>query len=216
MPCSSALPRRPLRFSSPPHGDCVRQQCHLTRQLDRHRDLALVPAASAGDPAGLDLAPVAHEAAEGRHVLVVDFVNLLLAEGAVATPRRVDGTALPGRPGLTLLLGIQVPLSGVSMPALVPAHREEYHLRATDLTPAGRSSVAVTLAGHLPRLTGVPQERGSQPSRHRHGAPERRLQSHAQAPLHHRMLAGPVGGPQLSPEIGPVRNGPYREYCAIP
>ena len=85
-------------------GGRVGRQGHLAGPLDGHGDLALVTPAGAGDAARLDLAAVAHEAAQGGDVLVVDLVDLLLAEGAVAASRGVDGTALLGRPWLGITL----------------------------------------------------------------------------------------------------------------
>src|SRR5439155_9198737 len=60
----------------------VRQQRHLACALDRDRDLALVPAARAGDPAVADLALLGDVAAQLVDVLVVDLVDLVLAEEA--------------------------------------------------------------------------------------------------------------------------------------
>src|SRR5512132_2143375 len=60
--------------------DRVREQGHLPGVLDGGGDVALVLGAVAGDPAGADLAPVAHELAQQVDVLVVDVVLLLRAE----------------------------------------------------------------------------------------------------------------------------------------
>src|SRR5215218_2714953 len=60
--------------------DRVREQGHLPGVLDGGGDVALVLGAVAGDPAGADLAPVAHELAQQVDVLVVDVVLLLGAE----------------------------------------------------------------------------------------------------------------------------------------
>src|SRR5215207_6699342 len=58
----------------------VREQGHLPGVLDGGGDVALVLGAVAGDPAGADLAPVAHELAQQVDVLVVDVVLVLGAE----------------------------------------------------------------------------------------------------------------------------------------
>src|SRR5512132_128451 len=60
--------------------DGVREQGHLPGVLDGGGDVALVLGAVAGDPAGADLAPVAHELAQQVDVLVVDVVLVLGAE----------------------------------------------------------------------------------------------------------------------------------------
>src|SRR5215217_5439079 len=60
--------------------DRVREQGHLPGVLDGGGDVALMLGAVAGDPAGADLAPVAHELAQQVDVLVVDVVLLLGAE----------------------------------------------------------------------------------------------------------------------------------------
>src|SRR5437773_5716669 len=60
--------------------DRVGEQGHLPGVLDGGGDVALVLGAVAGDPAGADLAPVAHELAQQVDVLVVDVVLLLGAE----------------------------------------------------------------------------------------------------------------------------------------
>src|SRR4029453_7944921 len=60
--------------------DGVGKQGHLPGVLDGGGDVALMLGAVAGDPAGADLAPVAHELAQQVDVLVVDVVLLLGAE----------------------------------------------------------------------------------------------------------------------------------------
>src|SRR5207253_11463900 len=64
----------------------VGQQGHLARALDSDSDLALVSPAGAGDPPRADLALLRDVAAELVDVLVVDVVDLLAAEVAVALP----------------------------------------------------------------------------------------------------------------------------------
>src|SRR6266508_4813242 len=60
--------------------DGVGQQRHLSGVLDRGGHVSLVLRAVAGDAAGADLAPVAHELAQQVDVLVVDEVLLVRAE----------------------------------------------------------------------------------------------------------------------------------------
>src|SRR5919108_551369 len=77
----------------------VRQQRHLAGPLDGDGDLALMPAAGAGDPARADLALLGDVAPELVVVLVVDLVDLLLAEVARALTagrrhRRAPASAL--------------------------------------------------------------------------------------------------------------------------
>src|SRR5439155_2605819 len=64
----------------------VRQQCELTRALDSARDLHLMAAAGAGDAPGADLALLRDEPAQGRHVLVVDLLDLVAAVLAGLAP----------------------------------------------------------------------------------------------------------------------------------
>jgi hypothetical protein len=66
----------------------VRQQSDLTRTLHSASDLALVPAAGAGDSTGADLAAVRDEPAQSRDVLVVDLLDLVAAVRAWLTPTR--------------------------------------------------------------------------------------------------------------------------------
>src|ERR671918_2260645 len=78
----------------------VGKQRHLPGVLDGGGDVALVLGAVAGDPAGADLAPVAHELAQQVDVLVVDVVLLLGAELA----ELALGLALEGALGHVLVL----------------------------------------------------------------------------------------------------------------
>src|SRR3954451_902822 len=90
---STTSPRRPS-FSTSSRSTTfisvgnVRQQRHLSRALDRDRDLPLVAPARPADPARADLALLGHVPAELVEVLPVPLVDLLLAE--------VTGTALSG------------------------------------------------------------------------------------------------------------------------
>src|SRR5215218_1784138 len=80
--------------------DRVREQGHLPGVLDGGGDVALVLGAVAGDPAGADLAPVAHELAQQVDVLVVDVVLMVRAELA----ELALGLALEGALGHVLVL----------------------------------------------------------------------------------------------------------------
>src|SRR5262249_46087760 len=64
----------------------VWQKRHLAGALDRHRDLALVAPAGAADAARPDLAALGDVAAKLADVLVVDLVDLRLAEEARLAP----------------------------------------------------------------------------------------------------------------------------------
>src|SRR5918996_4572572 len=75
-----------------PVGD-VRQEPELTRPLDRDGELGLVAPAGAGHARRADLALVADRAAQRCEVLVVDHVDLVLAERA-GLPARPTGRAL--------------------------------------------------------------------------------------------------------------------------
>src|SRR5690349_9696240 len=104
-----------------PSGDVVREQGHLPRALDGGRHLALVPAAGAGDPPGADLALLRHVAAELVVVLVVDLLDLVLAEEAGLAPGLSPGRAPLRRP-LALGLGCHswLPLAQKGMSSSAP------------------------------------------------------------------------------------------------
>src|SRR5919108_2545262 len=85
----------------------VGQEAQFTSALDRLGELALMAPAGPGDAGGPDLALLAHGAAQGAEVLVVDDVDLVAAEGArlpapagprtllaVASPRLLSATTL--------------------------------------------------------------------------------------------------------------------------
>jgi hypothetical protein len=61
----------------------VRDEGHLARPFDGGSELDLMTTAGACDAAGTDLALLGDEALERLHVLVVDVVDLVLAEVAV-------------------------------------------------------------------------------------------------------------------------------------
>src|SRR4029450_10048376 len=69
-----------MTFTSDLLSNGAGEQGHLPGVLDGGGDVALMLGAVAGDPAGADLAPVAHELAQQVDVLVVDVVLLLGAE----------------------------------------------------------------------------------------------------------------------------------------
>ena len=50
--------------------------------LNRHGQLSLMAGAGAGDTAGHNLGPVGEESPQLRHVLVINMVGLVHAEGA--------------------------------------------------------------------------------------------------------------------------------------
>src|SRR5690348_11492900 len=66
--------------------DGVGQERHLARPLDRHRHLSLVTPAGPGDPPRPDLALLGHVPPQLVVVLVVDLLDLLLAEVAGLAP----------------------------------------------------------------------------------------------------------------------------------
>src|SRR5712692_3776246 len=81
----------------------VGEKRHLASPLDGDRHLTLVPAAGTGDAPRADLAPLRDVAAQLVHVLVVDLIDLLFAEVAVAPPdRRLARARTPARPLLLL------------------------------------------------------------------------------------------------------------------
>src|SRR5207237_1037712 len=71
----------------------VGKQCHLARAFDRDRDLTLMAAARARNPAGADLAALGDVPAQLIDVLVVDLVDLVLAEEAGLPSDRARGLA---------------------------------------------------------------------------------------------------------------------------
>src|SRR5712691_13217678 len=71
----------------------VGQEGHLARPLDRDRDLALVAPAGAGDPAGADLPLLGDVPPQLVVVLVVDLLDLLLAEVAALPADRAGRRA---------------------------------------------------------------------------------------------------------------------------
>src|SRR6056297_98689 len=99
----------------------VRQQGHLTRDLDRIGDLALLLQRVAGDAAVADLGAVAHEPLQEIDVLVVDVLDLLDDEDARLL-LELAGVEIPGGPGFVLLA----------------CHRGEFLESETDRSSAAR------------------------------------------------------------------------------
>ena len=60
----------------------VGKKCHLACSLDSSSELSLVKSASAGNTSGEDLSALGDELSELCNILVVDLVNLILAEDA--------------------------------------------------------------------------------------------------------------------------------------
>src|SRR5215216_7032458 len=99
-----------MTFTSDLLSNGVGEQGHLPGVLDGGGDVALVLGAVSGDPAGADLAPVAHELAQQVDVLVVDVVLVVGAELA----ELALGLALEGALGHVRTAAFQVlwPLLG--------------------------------------------------------------------------------------------------------
>jgi len=68
----------------PAANDDIRQECHLTGALDGDRDLTLMAPAGSCIASRLDLASVADVAAQSGGALVVNLIDLVFAEVAVA------------------------------------------------------------------------------------------------------------------------------------
>ncbi len=60
----------------------VGEKCHLSCSLDSYVELSLVKSASAGYTSGEDLSSLRDELSELSYVLVINAVNLVLAEDA--------------------------------------------------------------------------------------------------------------------------------------
>jgi hypothetical protein len=83
----------------------VGEERHLSRSFDCDRDLALVPAAGAGHPARANLPSLGGVAAELVDVLVVNVLNMFLAEKArLPLEESLAGACARGRPRLTIAL----------------------------------------------------------------------------------------------------------------
>src|SRR5919106_1657266 len=87
----------------------VGQQRHLARPLHRDRDLTLVPAARARDAAVADLALLRDVKPGLGEVLVVDFLDLLLAEVTALPPAARRGPRGSPAGGAFLRLSHSVP-----------------------------------------------------------------------------------------------------------
>ena len=60
----------------------VGKKSHLTSSLDSYGELSLVKSAVAGNSSGKDLSSLGHELSELSYILVINSVNLILAEDA--------------------------------------------------------------------------------------------------------------------------------------
>ena len=74
----------------------VRKKSHLTCSLDSYGELSLVKSAVAGNTSGEDLSSLGNELSELCYVLVIDAVNLILAEDAnlLSSVHRTEGGTL--------------------------------------------------------------------------------------------------------------------------
>ncbi len=72
----------------------VGKECHLASSLDCYGKLSLVKSAGAGYASGEDLSSLGNKLSELCYVLVVDSVNLVLAEDAnlLSSVHRTEGT----------------------------------------------------------------------------------------------------------------------------
>src|SRR4029077_14974044 len=89
------------------HADRVRHVRHegeLARPLDGAGDLALMATAGTGDPARADLAPLGDEPPQRARVLVVDLLDLVLAEQAGLAAAGATRTLLVPAPRLAAAL----------------------------------------------------------------------------------------------------------------
>jgi len=60
----------------------IRKQCHLTCSLNSYGELSLVKSAGAGNTSGEDLSSLGNELSELSYILVINSINLVLAEDA--------------------------------------------------------------------------------------------------------------------------------------
>ena len=60
----------------------VGEKCHLASSLDSYGELSLVKSAGAGYTSGEDLSSLGNELSELCYVLIIDSVNIILAEDA--------------------------------------------------------------------------------------------------------------------------------------
>ena len=72
----------------------VGEKCHLSCSLDSYVELSLVKSASAGYTSGEDLSSLRNELSKLSYVLVINTVNLVLAEDAnlLSSVHRTEGT----------------------------------------------------------------------------------------------------------------------------
>ena len=71
----------------------VGEKCHLSCSLDSYVELSLMKSASAGYTSGEDLSSLRDELSELSYVLVINTVNLVLAEDAnlLSSVHRTEG-----------------------------------------------------------------------------------------------------------------------------
>ena len=74
----------------------VGKKCHLTCSLDSGGELSLVKSAGAGYTSGEDLSSLGNELSELCYILVIDSVNLILAEDAnlLSSVHRTEGALI--------------------------------------------------------------------------------------------------------------------------
>ena len=74
----------------------VGKKCHLACSLDSYGELSLVKSAGAGNTSGENLRTLGDELSELCDILVIDAVNLVLAEDAnlLSSVHRTEGRAL--------------------------------------------------------------------------------------------------------------------------
>src|SRR5919201_4563241 len=109
----------------PPLPRHVGQQRHLAGTLHRRRDLHLVAAAGAGDAARADLALLRDVAPELVVVLVVDLLDLLLAEVTALPPDRPRRGRRALASGLVAILQLCQVRASLERNAVFGAERDE-------------------------------------------------------------------------------------------
>ena len=78
----STLPKSRVLYIYPILVGYVGEKCHLSCSLDSYVELSLMKSASAGYTSGEDLSSLGNELSELSYVLVINSVNLVLAEDA--------------------------------------------------------------------------------------------------------------------------------------
>ena len=146
--------RRPRVVAALGH---VRQQRHLARPLHRDRDLALVAAARAADPARADLPLLGDVAPELADVLVVDLVDLRPCRRSrtCAGPPSAAAGASCCRPAVALFPAVRP--SSPSERNVVVARRAERSRRR----PGGRAGRDELVVAAAPRRRPPSRRRGT-------------------------------------------------------